>query len=372
MKKTISILLAVIMVLSVLFAVPFSASAQETQTAQTAVESEGYLYELLPDGTAEITESDFYIETANIPSTTAGSTVTSIGEKAFWMCINLTEVIIPDTVTDISKDAFGMCEKLETIIIPESVTSVGPSAFKCTPWLENRRSGCVYINNILYTYQGECAPGTEVIVRDGTTTIAESAFADCRNIVSVIIADTVTTVCEGASANCKDLENVRYSYSATEISDSAFYGCTSLVSFTIPESVEIIGEKAFFGCTEFNRVTIPASVTEIGAQALSYYSNEAGELCKIEDLTICGYIGSEAHKYAKENEINFEYFDDVLIGDADGNGYITIIDATTVQLYIAQSITLDELRLFCADANEDGDVNVMDVTRIQMMIAKLV
>ena len=57
MKKTISTLLAVIMVLSVLFVVPFSASAQETQTAQTAVESEGYLYELLPDGTAEITES---------------------------------------------------------------------------------------------------------------------------------------------------------------------------------------------------------------------------------------------------------------------------------------------------------------------------
>ena len=362
MKKIISILLAVIMVLSVLFAVPFSASAQQTKAL---VKSGDYIYKLLSNGTAEITESDFYIETANIPSTIDGYTVTSIGEKAFWMCINLTEVIIPDTVTNIGKDAFGMCEKLETIIIPES-------AFLCTPWLENRRSGCVYINNILYKYKGECAPGTEVIVRDGITTIAESAFADCRNIVSVIIADTVTTVCEGAFANCTDLENVRFSYSATEIPNSAFYGCTSLVSFTIPESVEIIGEKAFFGCTEFSRVTIPASVTEIGAQALGYYYDEADELCKIEDLTICGYIGTKAHKYAKENEINFEYFDDVLIGDADSNGYITIIDATTVQLYIAQSITLDEIRLFCADANEDGDVNVMDVTRIQMMIAKLV
>lgn len=372
MKKTISILLAVIMVLSVLFAVPFSASAQETNTAQTAVKSGDFEYELLPDGTAEITNSDVYLETANIPSTIDGYTVTSIGEMAFWMCINLTEVTIPDTVTNIGEDAFGMCEKLKTVIVPESVTSIGASAFKCTPWIENRPNGCVYINNVLYDYKGESSPGTEVIVRDGTVSISDLAFADCKNIVSVIISDSVTTVGKGAFSNCTDLENVRFSYSATKIEDNTFYGCTNLVSFSLPDSIEVIGEKALCGCSSLDRLTIPASVTEIGSQALGYYYDEANELCKDEEFTIYGYIGTKAHKYAKENEIKFEYLDEVLIGDADGSGYITIIDATTVQLHLAKSIVLDEIGLVCADANEDGDVNVMDVTRIQMMIAKLV
>ena len=38
-----------------------------------------------------------------------GSHVTSIGEKAFFICDNLTSVTIPDSVTSIGEYAFGVC-----------------------------------------------------------------------------------------------------------------------------------------------------------------------------------------------------------------------------------------------------------------------
>lgn len=85
----------------------------------------------------------------------------------------------------------------------------------------------------------------------------------------------------------------------------------------------------------------------------------------------------------------FYYDDDYfvgaqLIGDADGDGVITIVDATTIQMTLAELLqynSYDDIRRheaigeeelsFVTDFDRDGDVTIMDATSIQRNLAKL-
>jgi len=54
----------------------------------------------------------------------SGSTITSVGEKAFYYyCRNLTGIIIPDSVISIESGAFEGCTSLTSVTIPDSVTN---------------------------------------------------------------------------------------------------------------------------------------------------------------------------------------------------------------------------------------------------------
>ena len=52
-------------------------------------------------------------------------------------------------------------------------------------------------------------------------------------------------------------------------------------------------------------------------------------------------------------------------GDANADGEYNINDATLVQKYLSQAVTLNNLQLFLADANYDGSVTIKDVSKIQ-------
>lgn len=60
------------------------------------------------------------------------------------------------------------------------------------------------------------------------------------------------------------------------------------------------------------------------------------------------------------------------IGDTDGDGKVTIMDATEIQRHIAQLTTISDDRLTCADTDKDGKVSIMDATMIQRFIAQLI
>ena len=60
------------------------------------------------------------------------------------------------------------------------------------------------------------------------------------------------------------------------------------------------------------------------------------------------------------------------IGDIDGDGNITIMDATMIQRHIAQLTTITDDRIVCADTDKDGKVTILDATKIQRFIAQLI
>ena len=60
------------------------------------------------------------------------------------------------------------------------------------------------------------------------------------------------------------------------------------------------------------------------------------------------------------------------VGDVDGDGEITILDATLIQRYLAGIQTLDEQALKMADADRDGAVTILDAAAIQRYLAAII
>ncbi len=85
----------------------------------------------------------------------------------------------------------------------------------------------------------------------------------------------------------------------TAVGYYAFRSMPSLTSITLPESLTRIDERAFYACKNLSIVNIPATVVEIGQRAFnpSYVTQ------------IVGMNGTEAHRYATENEIPFNAID---------------------------------------------------------------
>lgn len=58
-----------------------------------------------------------------------------------------------------------------------------------------------------------------------------------------------------------------------------------------------------------------------------------------------------------------------VVGDADADGSVTVLDATRIQRYLADIVSASELDRSSADADRDGKITVMDPTRIQRYLA---
>ena len=61
-----------------------------------------------------------------------------------------------------------------------------------------------------------------------------------------------------------------------------------------------------------------------------------------------------------------------IIGDADGDMTLSVIDATTIQCYKADTADIPQRLLDYADVDGDKSVSVLDATQIQLMLAQLV
>lgn len=87
-----------------------------------------------------------------------------------------------------------------------------------------------------------------------------------------------------------------------------------------------------------------------------------------EDGTLTISYESEPIKY-DPSEIKTVY--DVMIGDADLDGAVTIVDATVIQRHLAKLKTLDAKALYAADVYGNGKVEISCATLIQRNLAKL-
>lgn len=57
-------------------------------------------------------------------------TCTSIGDRAFYECYELTLVTIPNSITSIGYDAFAFCQGLTSVCLPNSMASIADGAFR--------------------------------------------------------------------------------------------------------------------------------------------------------------------------------------------------------------------------------------------------
>ena len=76
------------------------------------------------------------------------------------------------------------------------------------------------------------------------------------------------------------------------------------------------------------------------------------------------YIDDQQHYFCDD------YVEPALLGDADGDGEVSVLDATVIQKILA-SLPINVFREKSADADEDGELTVLDATAIQKYIALL-
>ena len=256
-------------------------------------------YDVLDDGTVEITDYNGSAERVDIPAKIDGKSVTSISSNTFsWYsnfkivtipnsvtiissrtfdhCTNLTSITIPDSVTSIEEWAFDNCTSLTNITIPNSVTSIGDWAFH----------GCTALKNISIpdsvTEIGVgtfdiCTSLTKVTIPAGVKQIGGYAFSDCTALTTINVAtgNKYYSSVNGILFNYDKTSLHSYpagkkgsSYSipksVTNIVKGAFSSSANLTSVTIPDGVTSIGGWAFDNCTSLINVTIPGSTTEMG------------------------------------------------------------------------------------------------------------
>ena len=313
MKKALSLVLSLMMILTALTALPFTAHAYKGDyqwTQDSTLGGNTFYYNL--NGT-EATITDFQPLSAGtsdksitIPSIMNGNTVVQIGEGVFQENDNIQSVTIPATVKTINNYAFNLCFGLSSVTFASGseLITIGEAAFGSTAISSiNLPSKLQYIAENAFEY---CENLTSVTIPNSTKTIFGGAFANCTNLSTVTIGSKVSDIKSGAFAGCPALSSISVNSSnetyssvsgvlynknkttlllypqgksntgfelrdeTTTIADYAFEGNTALQQLLInsTSSLVSIGVGAFRGCSSLKSIMdIPDSLTTIGDEA---------------------------------------------------------------------------------------------------------
>ena len=86
-----------------------------------------------PDGTAAIVGYTGQADMLTIPAILGGAAVTRIDDEAFFCCMTLTSVTLPDGVTEIGSAAFMACSSLRRITLPDSLRLIRSDSLRGCP-----------------------------------------------------------------------------------------------------------------------------------------------------------------------------------------------------------------------------------------------
>lgn len=205
---------------------------------------------------------------------------------------------------------------------------------------------------------------TAVTLTTNTRRLNKYAFSGCTALEKVTATASLEIIGTGCFYGTASLQSINLADTAvTEVSPYCFAD-SGIKSLALPESCTSIGNMAFYQCAALEKILIPDSVTEIADTAFD----------RDEDLVIYCNSGSYAHSYAEEKGIEYVLLDvpvDVtfILGDADGNGTVTILDATKVQRLLVSLIDdPDGMIALRGDADGKG-IGILDATKIQRWLA---
>ena len=280
------------------------------------------------DGAYEIKQGTTLVASAafnecyGLTSVTFPAGVTGLCDSAFLSCDGLSAVRLPDGLISIGDYAFSNCTGLIDVSIPDSVTYLGYGAFEDSGIYNafNFDGNVFYIDNALIR-ASENLSG-EYAIKEGTTAIAEAAFANARELTDVVVPNSIKVIARRTFDECVSLRKVVLSDGLKEIGDRAFFNCCKLTDLTIPSSVTEIGTVAFYS-TALERVDLPQNLTVI-----SHGLFENSSLKEINIPETVTYIGFEAFADSELKSVyipaSVEKIEDSAFGDCNSLEKITV------------------------------------------------
>ena len=231
--------------------------------------------------------------------------IRTIREKAFYGCLNLCELTIPDSVTEIESGAFE-CSSLisdeygtikyvdgwvvgsghtANVVLKDGTRGIAFEAFSCDEIIEKvtMPDTVKYINGCAFE---NCTNLSEVLLSSSLENIERGAFLNCSNLADIVIPDSVISITSDAFYNtallnkqntpvkyagkwvitAEDCDKIVIKDGTKCIASYAFSSCTSLTDITIPDSVTMIGDYAFATCNSLTEIKIPNKVKSIGGR----------------------------------------------------------------------------------------------------------
>lgn len=252
----------------------------------------------IPAGLTTIGDRAFYnctnLTEVIFSSSTDEEVSLSIGSYAFYSCDVLSSILLPDRVNFIDTYAFAYCTKLENfslpsnlveisqrtfsgagyshIVIPASVQIIGTYAFSyCYDVTFAEDSTISTIDGYSFAYYY----GKSFVIPGSVETVEGYSFNYSYYLSSVVFeeGDADLTIDAGAFANCTKISSLDIPARTIELGDSAFASLTGLTSVTFADGIRLttLPSKVFYNCPLLTSIILPEGI-EVIAEDAFYYS----------------------------------------------------------------------------------------------------
>ncbi len=180
---------------------------------------------------------------------------------------------MPSNVTEIKDYAFYNCIKLKNITLPDNLNILGAHAFE------------------------NCSNIGDIEIPENISEIKEYTFCGCSGLHRVKMQSTTTAIGDYAYKGCSNLKSTIWPFDLETIGQGAFQE-SGLQSITLPRGVTDIGVEAFYKCKNLSYITVENGNTKFSAkdgvlfksiinnqyrQLLYYPANKAGTTYQIEE-----------------------------------------------------------------------------------------
>ncbi len=267
------------------------------------------------------------IKTFSIPD---GSALKVIQDEAFYGCMALGAITLPEELEYVYYHAFYDCRALSEIRV------------------KSRNLNAFDSSGNTFAKAGVHVSELKVIFEDTVETVPDYMFAGSISeypfITEVQFGSGVKTIGQQAFLNCREL---------------------CLAKFSTDNMLSVLGEQAFENCRALNMLYFYNCDCRI--------PDDKGVCGSTGNTTIYGYAESTAEKYADAYGYRFIPLNSTLPGDIDNNGKLTAADA---RLALRASVGLENFpagsrNFTMADVDHSGSITAADARLILRAVVLL-
>ena len=191
-----------------------------------------------------------------------------LGERSFSGCSNIEELDLSNSkLTSIPEGAFAYCKNLKTIKLPSTITSIGDEAFyNCQSLTNIEGLDKCNLKSIGSAAFSNCKALENLDFSKSTfTNVPSKAFNGCSALAKITLPNTLTTIGGYAFYACYGIPQLDLSNTAlTTLENYALYQMRETTKFSLPDSISSIGTHAFSVSTSNGAVptVLPASLKD--------------------------------------------------------------------------------------------------------------